>query len=106
MFDSVISKEKFLKLITNQICLVKSQKNKMKEEKKDSKKCSGKKNIMFAYGFIQLGSSFVSAIALAAIAFGFCSVKKESKLFNKCVAEIIEDGGTNSAAVRYCNGGN
>ncbi len=40
------------------------------------------------------------------IAFGFCSVKKESKLFNKCVAEIIEDGGTNSEAVRYCNGGN
>ena len=56
----------------------------MTEEKKDSKKCSGKKNIMFAYGFIQLGSSFVSAIALAAIAFGFCSVKKESKLFNNC----------------------
>jgi len=52
----------------------------MNEEKKDSKKCSGKKKIMFAYGFIQLGSSFVSAIALAAIAFGFCSVKKESKL--------------------------
>ena len=76
------------------------------EEKKDSKKCSGKKNIMFTYGFIQLGSSFVSAIALAAIAFGFCSVKKESKLFNKCVAEIIEDGNTNSEAVRYCNGGN
>ena len=44
----------------------------MSEEKKDSKKCSRKKNIMFAYGFIQLGSSFVSAIALAAIAFGFC----------------------------------
>ena len=77
----------------------------MTEEKKFSKKCS-EKNIMFAYGFIQLGASFVSAIALAAIAFGFCSVKKESKLFNKCVAEIIEDGRTNSEAVRYCNGGN
>ena len=77
----------------------------MSEEKKDSKK-SGKKNIMFAYGFIQLGSSFVSAIALVAIALGICSVKKESKLFNKCVAEIIEDVGTNSEAVRYCNGGN
>ena len=64
----------------------------MTQEKKDSKKYSGKKKIMFAYGFIQLGSSFVSAIALASIAFGFCSVKKESKLFNKCVAEIIEDG--------------
>ena len=78
----------------------------MTEEKKDSKKCSGKKNIMFAYGFIQLGSSLVSAIALAAIAFGFCSVKKESKLFNTCVSEIIEDGRSNSEAVRYCNGGN
>ena len=78
----------------------------MSEEKKDSIKCGGKKKIMVAYGFIQLGSSLVSAIALVAIAFGFCSVKKESKLFNKCVAEIIEDGGTNSEAVRFCNGGN
>ena len=78
----------------------------MSEEKKNLKKFSGKKNIMFAYGFILIGSSFVSAAALAAIAFGFCSVKKESKLFNNCVAEIIENGGTNSEAVRYCNGGN
>ena len=78
----------------------------MTEEKKNSTKCSGKKNIMFAYGFIQLGSSLLSAIALVAIAFGFCSVKKESKLFNNCVAEIIEEGSTNSYAVRYCNGGN
>ena len=75
----------------------------MSEEKK---KCSGKRNVMFAYGLIQLGSSFLSAIALAAIAFGFCSVKNESKLFNNCVAEIIENGSTNSEAVRYCNGGN
>ena len=89
----------------NQISLEELNIKKMTEEKK-TKKCSGKKNIMFIYGFIQLGSSFVSAIALAAIAFGFCSVKKESKLFNKCVAEIIEDGGTNFEAVRYCNGGN
>ena len=78
----------------------------MAEQKKDSNKCSGKKNIMFAYGFIQLGSSFVSAIALAAIAFGFCSVKKESKYFNKCVDEKIEEGVTTSKAVSYCNGGN
>ena len=75
-------------------------------EKKDSKKCSGKKNIMFAYGFVQLGSSLVSAIALAAIAFGLCSVNKESKIFNNCVAEVIDDVGSNSEAVRYCNGGN
>ena len=78
----------------------------MTEEKKDSKKCGGKKKIMFAYGIIQLGSSFVSAIALAAIAFGFCSVKRESKVFNSCVTEIVEDGSTNAEAVRYCNGGN
>ena len=77
----------------------------MTEEKKDSKKCGGKKKIMFAYGFIQLGSSFVSAIALAAIAFGFCSVKNESKVFNSCVTEIVENGSTNAEAVRYCNGG-
>ena len=78
----------------------------MSEEKKDSKNCGGKKKIMFAYGFIQLGSSLVSSIALAAIAFGFCSVKKESKVFNNCVSEIIEKGSTNAEAVRYCNGGN
>ena len=78
----------------------------MTEEKKDSKKCGGKKNIMFAYGLIQLGSSFVSAVALSAIAFGFCSVKKESKIFNSCVTEIVENGSTNAEAVRYCNGGN
>ena len=71
----------------------------------ESQKCSGKKKIMFAYGFIQLGSSFISALALAAIAFGFCSVKKESKLFNKCVADVIENGRSSSEAVRYCNGG-
>ena len=78
----------------------------MSEEKKELKKCGGNKKIMFAYGFIQLGSSFVSATALAAIAFGFCSVKKESKVFNSCVNEIVENGSTNSEAVRYCNGGN
>ncbi len=77
----------------------------MTEEKNDSKKCSGKKSIMFAYGFIQLGSSLVSAIALASIAFGICSIKKESNLFNKCVFEVIEDGSSKSAAVRFCNGG-
>ena len=78
----------------------------MSEEKKDLQKCGGKKKIMVAYGFIQLGSSFVSAIALAAIAFGFCSVKKESKVFTSCVNEIVENGSTNAEAVRYCNGGN
>ena len=78
----------------------------MSEEKKDSKKCGGKKKIMFVYGFIQLGSSFVSAVALAVIALGFCDFKKESKLFNSCVTEIIENGSSKSEAVRYCKGGN
>ena len=78
----------------------------MTEEKKETKKCSGKKNIMFAYGLVQLGSSFVSAIALVAIAFGFCSIKKESKLFNSCVSEVNLQGRSNAEAVRYCNGGN
>ena len=78
----------------------------MSEEKKESRKCGGKKKIMIAYGFIQLGSSLVSAIALAAIAFGFCSLKKESKIFNDCVTEIVKNGSTNAEAVRYCNGGN
>ena len=78
----------------------------MSEEKKDSRKCFRKKKIMFAYGFIQLGSSFVSAVALAAIAFGFCSIKKESKVFNNCVTEVVENGSANAEAVRYCNGGN
>ena len=77
----------------------------MTEETKESQKCSGKKKFMFAYGFLQLGSSLVSALALAAIAFGFCSIKKESKLFNKCVTEVIEKGSSSSEAVRYCNGG-
>ena len=78
----------------------------MTEEKKDSKKCGGKKKIMFAYGFIQLGSTFVSALSLAAIAFGFCSIKKESKVFNNCVSQVLDEGRSNSEAVRYCNGGN
>tara|TARA_B100001029_G_C14794261_1_gene303551 strand:+ start:85 stop:321 length:237 start_codon:yes stop_codon:yes gene_type:complete len=78
----------------------------MSEEKKDLKKCGGKKKVMVAYGFIQLGSSLVSAVALASIAFGFCSVKKQSNVFNNCVTEIVENGSTKPEAVRYCNGGN
>ena len=77
----------------------------MSDEKKDFKQCDGKRKVMLAYGFIQLGSSFVSAVALAAIAFGFCSVKKESKVFYSCVTEVVENGSSNAEAVRYCNGG-
>ena len=78
----------------------------MSEEKKDSKNFGPKKKIMVAYGFIQLGSSFLSAIALVVIALGFSSITKESKVFKSCVSEIVENGSTNPEAVRYCNGGN
>ena len=55
------------------------------ENKTDKKKCSGKGKAMFAYGMIQLGSNVVSAVALAAIALSFCSLKQESKVFNDCI---------------------
>ena len=76
------------------------------ENNKDNKKCSGKGKAMFAYGIIQLGSSVVSAVALAAIALSFCSVKQESKIFNECVEEVQTTGKSSSDAVRFCNGGN
>ena len=75
------------------------------ENKTDKKKCGGKNKAMFAYGIIQLGSSVVSAVALAAIALSFCSLKQESKLFNECVEEIQSTGKSSSDAVRFCNGG-
>ena len=78
----------------------------MTEEKKiDKKKCGGKGKAMFAYGIIQLGSNVVSAVALAAIAFSLCSVKKDSQVFNECVEEIQANGKSASDAVRFCNGG-
>ena len=73
--------------------------------KSDKKKCSGKGKAMFAYGFIQLGSSVVSAVALTAIALSLCSVKQESKLFNKCVEEVQANGKSTYDAVSFCNGG-
>ena len=75
------------------------------ESKTGKKKCSGKGKAMFAYGIIQLGSNVVSAIALAAIALSFCSLKQESKVFNECVEEIQATGKSSSDAVRFCNGG-
>ena len=76
------------------------------ENKTDKKKCSGKGKAMFAYGIIQLGSSFVSAVALASIALSFCSLKQESKVFNECVEEVQARGKSSSDAVRFCKGGN
>jgi hypothetical protein len=75
------------------------------ENKTDKKKCSGKGKAMFAYGITQLGSNVVSAVALAAIALSFCSLKQESKVFNECVEEIQATGKSSSDAVRFCNGG-
>ena len=78
----------------------------MTEEKKtDKKNCGGKSKAMFAYGIIQLSSSVVSAVALAAIALSFCSLKQESKVFNECVEETQATGKSSSDAVRFCNGG-
>ena len=76
------------------------------ENKKDKKKCGGKGKAMFAYGIIQLGSSVVSAVAFAAIALSFYSVKQESKVFNECVEEVQATGKSSSDAGRFCNGGN
>ena len=79
----------------------------MTEENKTKKKNCGKKSkAMFAYGIIQLSSNVISAVALAAIAFSFCSVKQESTFFNACVEEVQATGKSSSNAVRFCNGGN
>ena len=75
------------------------------ENNKEKKKCGGKGKAMLAYGIIQLGSSVVSAVALAAIALSFCSLKKQAKVFNECVQEVQESGKTSSTAVHFCNGG-
>ena len=75
------------------------------EHNKGKKKCSGKGKAMFAYGIVQLGSRVISSIALAAIAFSFCSIKKEANFFNECIKEVQETGKSTSYAVRFCNGG-
>ena len=75
------------------------------ENTKDKKKCGSKGKAMFAYGIIQLSSSVISALALATIAFSFCSIKKEARIFNECVEEVQANGKSASNAVRFCNGG-
>ena len=74
--------------------------------KETSNKCGGKNKAMLAFGVIQISATVVSALSLAAIALGLCAVKQESKAFNGCVQEVIAEGKINSAAVRFCNGGN
>ena len=75
------------------------------EHNKDKRKCSRKGKAMLTYGIIQLGSSVVSAIALAVIALSLCSLNKEAKVFNECVEELQGNGKSTSRAVKYCNGG-
>ena len=77
----------------------------MTESKKEKKSCSGKSKVMFTYGILQLSSSLISAISLALIAISLCSLKSESKNFNSCVEERIEQSTSISNAVNYCNGG-
>ena len=78
----------------------------MSESKNEKKSCTGKGRAMFTYGILQLGSSLISAISLALIALSLCSLKSESKNFNNCVKERIEQSTSISGAVNYCNGGN
>ena len=75
------------------------------ENNKDKKKCSGKGKVMFAYGIIQIGSSIISAVALAAISLNVYSLNKEANFFNACVEELQASGKSSSSAVRFCNGG-
>ena len=77
----------------------------MADKKNETKKDFRKKNLMLAYGVIQLGSRVVSAVALVAIALGFCSLKKESNFFNECVQEIKATGSPTADSVRFCTGG-
>ena len=78
----------------------------MSESKSEKKSCNGKGKAMLTYGILQLGSSLISAISLALIAYSFCGLKSESKNFNNCVEEKIEQSSSISNAVNYCNGGN
>ena len=77
----------------------------VKANNSKKKGCGGKKKAMLAYGVIQISASVVSAISLAAIALSLCAVKQQSKAFNTCINQSIEQGLEQAQAVRYCNGG-
>ena len=77
----------------------------MADKKNETKKVFKKNKVMLAYEIIQLGSRVVSAVALVAIALGFCSLKKESNFFNECVQEIKATGSPTADSVRFCTGG-
>ena len=77
----------------------------MAEKEKGNKKDFRRNKVMLAYGLIQLGSKVLSAVALVIIAIAFCSLKKESNLFNQCVEEIKATGSPTADSVRFCTGG-
>ena len=77
----------------------------MADKKNEIKKEFRKNKVMLAYGVIQLSSTVISAVALVAIALGFCSLKKESNFFNECVQEIKATGSPTADSVRFCTGG-
>ena len=75
-----------------------------KDTKKDTKKDFIKNKAMLAYGIIQIVSKVLSAVALVAIALGFCSLKKESNFFNECVEEIKATGSSLVDSVHFWTG--
>ncbi len=60
---------------------------------------------MLAYGFIQLGSTIVSVVALLAIVLNFFLLKKESNFFNECVEEMKATDSPTADSDRFCSGG-
>ena len=72
--------------------------------KKDTKKIFRRNKAMLAYGFIQLGSTIVSAVALLAIVLNFFLLKKESNFFNECVEEMKATDSPTADSVRFCSG--
>jgi len=60
---------------------------------------------MLAFGITNLGTRFVTAASLVAISLSFCSITKESMVFNDCVEEVRVNGNNVSNAVRFCSGG-
>ena len=77
----------------------------MSEETTNQQSCGGKKMAMLSYGLVHISATLVSAVSLAAIASGLCTVKQESRLFNGCVETVVTEGRSQAEAVRYCNGG-
>ena len=77
----------------------------MADIKKDIKKDFRRDKAMLAYGFIQLGSTIVSAVALVTIALSFSALKKESNFFNECVEEMKATGSPTADSVHFCTGG-